>query len=132
MIKRYSPDDPREWLSRARTNLALAKSALPDVHLEELCFNAHQAAEKAIKGVFISRHEEFPYTHDLRKLLELARQRAMDVPEPVCEAERLTPYAFEFRYPGFGNVSEDDYRYAVAMADAVLHWAEGIILGAQA
>ena len=41
---RYEPDDPREWLSRARSNLRLASVEDPSVHLEELCYNAHQAA----------------------------------------------------------------------------------------
>ena len=29
--KRYPPDDPREWLNRARSNLALARAVVPDV-----------------------------------------------------------------------------------------------------
>jgi predicted nucleotidyltransferase len=50
--KRFPPDDPREWLNRARSNLAKAKSAAdaPDVYLEDLCFDAQQAAEKAVKA----------------------------------------------------------------------------------
>jgi hypothetical protein len=40
------PDDPREWLNRARSNLALAKKTARDVYLEDLCFDAQQAAEK--------------------------------------------------------------------------------------
>jgi hypothetical protein len=38
--ERFSPDDPREWLNRARSNLARAKAQLPDVYLEDLCFDA--------------------------------------------------------------------------------------------
>ena len=47
--ERRPPDDPREWLNRARSNLALAKSLVPEAYLEDLCFEAQQAAEKAIK-----------------------------------------------------------------------------------
>ena len=60
--KRYPPDDPREWLNRARSNLALARAVVPDVFLEDLCFDAQQSAEKAVKAVFIGRGEHFPYT----------------------------------------------------------------------
>ena len=67
--KRYPPDDPREWLNRARSNLALARAVVPDVLLEDLCFDAQQSAEKAVKAVFICRGEHFPYTHELKKLL---------------------------------------------------------------
>ena len=44
---RLPPDDPQEWLNRARSNLALAKNRIPDVYIEDLCFEAQQAAEKA-------------------------------------------------------------------------------------
>ena len=44
--ERFQPDDPREWLNRARSNLALAKSRAPGAYLEDLCFEAQQAAEK--------------------------------------------------------------------------------------
>ena len=47
--KRRAPNDPREWLSRAQSNLYRAKSPLPDAYLEDFCFDAQQAAEKAIK-----------------------------------------------------------------------------------
>ena len=45
-VERFSPDDPREWLNRARSNLAIAKSRVAGVYLEDLCFEAQQAAEK--------------------------------------------------------------------------------------
>ena len=40
---------PDEWLRRARSNLALARTAVPHVLLEDLCFEAQQAAGKAIR-----------------------------------------------------------------------------------
>jgi len=52
MAERYPPDDPRERLNRARSSLAQAKVEHPDVYFEDLCFNAQQAAEKAIKTLF--------------------------------------------------------------------------------
>ena len=53
--ERFPPDDPREWLNRARSNLAKAKACVVDVYWEDLCFDAQQAAEKAIKAVLIHR-----------------------------------------------------------------------------
>ncbi len=62
-----TPNDPREWLRRARSNLSQAKGGigLPEVYLEDLCFQAQQAAEKALKGVLIALGIHFPHTHDL-------------------------------------------------------------------
>jgi len=34
-----------------------------------LCFQAQQAAEKAIKAVYISKKVAFPYIHDISHLL---------------------------------------------------------------
>ena len=34
--ERYSPDDPREWLNRARSSLAIAKSRVTGAYLEDL------------------------------------------------------------------------------------------------
>ena len=61
--ERFSPDDPREWLNRAKSNLALAKNPIPGAYLEDLCFEAQQAAEKAIKATLIRLGLEFPYVH---------------------------------------------------------------------
>ena len=62
--ERFAPDDPREWMNRARSNLAMAKSRVPGAYLEDLCFQAQQAAEKAIKAMMIMRDIDFPYVHD--------------------------------------------------------------------
>ena len=69
--ERYAPDDPREWMNRARSNLVRARSRIPGAYLEDMCFDAQQAAEKAIKAVMIARNIDFPYVHDLASLLSL-------------------------------------------------------------
>lgn len=71
MRQRFGPDDPREWLSRARSNLALSRARVPEADLEDLCFDAQQAAEKSIKALMLHRGVVFPYIHDLEKLLQL-------------------------------------------------------------
>ena len=43
--KRLPPDDPQEWLNRARSNLLRAKSPVTGAYLEDFCFDAQQAAE---------------------------------------------------------------------------------------
>ena len=70
-LQRFPADDPREWINRAISDLAMAKSRIVTTYLEDLCFHAQQAAEKAIKAVMILRGIEFPYTHDLSRLLTM-------------------------------------------------------------
>ena len=123
--KRFPPDDPREWLNRARSNLTHAGAVSPEVFLEELCFDAQQAAEKAIKAVFIHRGEDFPYVHELEKLLKRLEHNGLKIPKYVWEAADLTPFAVVTRYPGLADpVTTRQYRRAVRIAAAVLRWAE--------
>ena len=128
--KRFPPDDPREWLNRARSNLTRAQigEEIAGVYLEDLCFDAQQAAEKAIKALLIERRIEFPYIHDLAELIKLVEKSGHQVPDFVWEAARITQYAVATRYPGaLDPVMYDDYDEAVAIAETVVRWAEGII-----
>ncbi len=123
--QRFPADDPREWLNRARSDLAIAKDRKVDAYLEDLCFHAQQAAEKAIKSVMILRKIEFPYTHDLSRLLTMLESSGEKLPEQVSKAVILTDYAAVLRYPNFDEpVSEQAYEDAVAIAETVVHWAE--------
>lgn len=122
--ERFPPNDPREWLNRAGSNLALARNRAPDVYLEDLCFEAQQAAEKAVKAVLIRRGVDFPYVHDLARLLTLLEEGGETVPTAVREAGKLTPYALITRYPGVVRpVTEREYEEAVETAGAVVRWA---------
>ncbi len=104
-------------------------SQVPGVYLENLCFNSQQAAEKAIKAVMIARNIEFPYVHDLDHLLSLLEDEEEVIPEAIRRAGVLTDYAAITRYPGdVRPVSEREYREALAIAEAVINWAEDRIL----
>lgn len=126
--QRFPPDDPREWLNRARSDLALAQQQASNVYLEDLCFHVQQAAEKAIKAVLICQNVEFPYIHDLQRLLQLVAQAGGEVSPEVQQAETLTRFAVVNRYPGFGTPpSTQEYDKTLRCAQSVLSWAEDII-----
>jgi len=127
MPKRYPPDDPREWLSRARSNLAQAKVKQRGVYFEDLCFNAQQAAEKAIKALLIRRDVKFPYVHDIAELLTSLENAGQEIPETIKQAEELTRYAVFTRYPIAPRMKPKEYREAVKMAEAVVGWAEKLL-----
>lgn len=129
-VERFSPDDPREWLNRARSNLAIAKSRVAGVYLEDLCFAAQQAAEKAIKAVMIERGIDFPYVHSLELLLSMLEEEIGEtVPDVIRSAAKLTPYAVDTRYPGFAiPIDNQEYLEAIKTAEAVVRWAEKMVL----
>ena len=117
-------EDPHEWLNRARSNLVRARQREAGVYLEDLCFDAQQAAEKAVKAVLVARRIDFPYVHDLAHLLSLLERTEAVVPEAVRQAEDLTPYAVLTRYPSTATpLTERDYERAVKIAEAVVRWA---------
>lgn len=119
------PDDPREWLNRARSNLARAKMRAPEIYLEDLCLDAQQAAEKAIKALLIEKRVRFPHIHDLAGLLTVLGQSGESFPDAVKEASRLTRYAVINRYPGVTEpVTEDEYRGALDIAETVVAWVQ--------
>jgi hypothetical protein len=85
--ERFAPDDPREWLNRARSNLAQASI--------------------------------------LARLLTLLEESGEAVPDRVKDAGRLTRFAVEPRYPGFGRpVTEAEYQTLLDVAREVVHWAQ--------
>jgi HEPN domain-containing protein len=123
---RYPPEDPREWLNRAHSNLALAKKEHgTEVYFEDLCFNAQQAAEKAIKAVFVYHQIPYPYIHDLAALITILIKNGIIVPDTIKESAKLTRFAIATRYPQFlGPVSELEYQRAMVIAEEVIHWSE--------
>ena len=127
--ERSAPDDPREWLNRARSSLARVRLRHPDVYLEDLCFDAQQASEKAIKAVLLRYDVAPPHIHDLGRLLTLVEEANIDVPEAVRDADLLTLFAVITRYPSVTEpVTEEQYEAALQTAEVVFHWAETIVL----
>ena len=83
--KRRPADDPVEWLNRARSNLARAKadSRIPDVYLEDFCFDAQQAAEKAVKPYYFTFECASLTITISRSCSTLFRRQASPFPNPL-------------------------------------------------
>lgn len=114
------------WMQRAKGNLARAKQPKPDeAFWEDLCFDAQQAAEKAVKAVLVLRGVNFPRTHDIADLLAFVAQA--EIPDDLWEADSLSEYATVARYPGRQPASEQDRQKAILLAEQVVRWAEGIV-----
>jgi len=103
----------------------LARTRHPDIYLEDLCFNAQQAAEKALKGLLLAHGANFPYIHDLGELLRLLEQSGEHIPDRLREASQLTDYAVEARYPGLAEaVDPQEHQEALVLAEEVVGWVE--------
>ena len=95
---------------------------------EDLCFEAQQAAEKAVKAVLQHRKMDFPFVHDIQNLLEILNQAGVPLTDTIKKTAVLSRYAFQTRYPGdYEPVTEEDYHRAIEQAKAVLDWAASIV-----
>ena len=95
--------DVLEWINKAEQDYQTAetmarkrRNPVPDV----VGFHCQQCIEKYLKALLVLRKIDFPKTHDLIELLEIALQK-----EPLFEAFRsdlriLNPFSVQFRYPG--------------------------------
>jgi len=124
------PTHPHTWLLYAKSNLQLAEKGggLRGVRFEDLCFNAQQAVEKALKAVCLANDLEFPKTHSVVRLIDILEAGKIDVPQHVKEADALTQFAVETRYPTWvEKITRREYKEVVEIAARVVFWAEQII-----
>ena len=118
--------ESEDWLRRAEGNLRLAQQGkMESIFLEDLCFQAQQAAEKALKGLLIYLTGEFPKVHSLGLLLERL-EAVVAVPDSIKETVDLSDYAVQTRYPGdYDPVSDEEYQRALELATRAVQWVKG-------
>ena len=92
-------DVVRGWFRKGDSDLANAKVCLAaEQCLDTACFHAQQAAEKYIKAYLVAYDVDFPFIHNLEKLLELCAEKDSAFMELEELGESLTPYAVSLRY----------------------------------
>ena len=89
-------------------------------------FHAQQAVEKAVKVALVVADIDFPRSHDLRELTDIAADSGIAVPETVREARWLTPWAAQLRYDMVEPLDRDA---ALAVAAEAVEWASGLLTG---
>jgi len=107
---------------------AKAGRVTAEILYEDLCYDAQQAAEKALKALCILHEILFPRTHDIAYLMDLLVKESVLIPEDLYNTRILTAYAVETRYPGdYEPVNEDDYLNAIVLAEKLVKWVEARI-----
>src|SRR5712692_9697373 len=96
------PGDADEWLLHAESDLNYARvgHSEPAILRNQVAFHTQQAVEKSLKAVLVHNAIPFPRTHDVKDLLVLMSEAGIEVPQELDQAEGLTRYAAETRYPG--------------------------------
>lgn len=110
------------WYKKAYNDLrnALYVIKMADPPLDTICYHAHQAGEKFIKGYLIETEQKFPFIHDLNKLLVVCIARDGTFKKLEKAAAFLTPYSTQSRYP------DEDYDFSLAETKSTIKYAQAI------
>ncbi|MDO8446786.1 MAG: HEPN domain-containing protein [Deltaproteobacteria bacterium] len=90
-----------QWIHIAERDLLTAKQGLEaeTVVTETVSFHCQQAVEKYLKAFLVKHQIEFSKTHSIMMLLNLCSKVDKSFKEDLSEADVLTDYAVEIRYP---------------------------------
>lgn len=90
------------WVEKAEHDLCNAEYVLTlenECPTDTVCFHCQQCAEKYLKALLISHAIDFPKTHDLVLLFNIATQHCgLDL--QLGAVQPLNRYSVEARYPG--------------------------------
>ena len=92
----------KQWMIYGDEDLRLARHALTLLSgcpYRLIAYHAQQCAEKYLKAYLVFHRIDFPYTHNISRLLELCEENSRWLGK-IYEAEELTPFAITARYPG--------------------------------
>ncbi len=112
-----------QWLALADEDLQLATYALKMRQKARpfrlIAYHAQQCAEKCLKAFLVYHNVDFPYTHNIRRLLKLCEKYAAWA-EKLKDAEELTQYSITARYPGQAEeVTSQEAQRTVSLARQV-------------
>jgi HEPN domain-containing protein len=90
----------------------------PNKYLRTVPFHCQQAAEKAIKGFLSYKKIKFKQTHDIGLIAELIVPIHPELEGLLTEADELTTFATQFRYPDANkrepSVADSEFALGVA------------------
>ena len=127
-MSRPELDEALLLLRKAREDYDAVKKLVPDMDIADsvVGFHAQQAAEKALKAVLAAAGQDFPWTHDLRHLMDRLEAIDRSVPAALRDVHALAPWAVEFRY---GETIEDllEREQALTLAGEIIAWSQNQI-----
>jgi HEPN domain-containing protein/predicted nucleotidyltransferase len=116
------PESVAEWLDVAERDwrhCLLLRDQGSD-YSPEICFYSHQACEKYMKALLVSRRVRPERTHELPKLLTALRAAGCDLPLLDADCELLTKHAITPRYPVRLKLGVEDAAVAFAAAERIV------------
>ena len=114
-----SPVDLAAQLVRkSRNDLAAARIGLAHgAPVDTVCFHVQQAAEKLLKAALAAQRLDYPYTHELRELMELALPHYPALAELADDIAEYTEFAVRLRYDDLPWVTREEAATALAQVE---------------
>ncbi len=113
-------EDVIEWLKKAEEELETALVNYKNERFEAAAFFAHQAAEKALKALYIFNYRRLWKIHDLQLLAEKVK-----APKTVItKCAKLNPHYIATRYPSGISYSDKIALRAIEDAEKVVEWVK--------
>ena len=118
-------NDYKTWIDRAKSSLAISKiKSDENILYEDLCFQAQQAVEKALKGLLIFYNVVPEKTHNLVSLIKELSDK-IKIPDEINETVILNDYAVQTRYPGnYTPIEEEEYNNAIIVSEKCVKWID--------
>jgi len=124
----------KDWLNQAKRDLLHAKDCLKSGFFEWGCFSAQQAAEKAVKAVFLNQHAE-AWGNSVKKLVEQLPKELRCPPDLIESGAVLDKFYIPTRYPnGFDEgipgdyYTQNDLLQAIQNAEKIIRFCENSVL----
>ncbi|MBI5428628.1 MAG: HEPN domain-containing protein [Nitrospinae bacterium] len=121
----------RQWIEKAEHDLRNAEHTLTlenDCPFDTACFHAQQCAEKYLKALLVFHEVDFPKTHDLILLENLAM--AFSPGLKGIQLHVLNRYSMEARYPGdWEPITRAEAEKAIVIAKKVRDAARSVLPG---
>ena len=114
----------KAWFANADEDLrgAIALHALDSKkYLRLVPYHCQQAVEKSLKGYLSYKKIKFEKNHDIASLAKLALPLDPELEKLLEEAEVLTAFAIQFRYPDAENAAPtlEDSKFSIRVAKAI-------------
>jgi HEPN domain-containing protein len=129
------PNRYRDWLRQAEADLKLARVAMGAESFEWACFAAHQAAEKALKAVFLHKGEE-AWGHSVAGLLGELGDAEEVAAELTLAGKSLDKHYIPARYPNglpagapADAYTREEAQRALGDAEAILGLCRRLVAG---
>ena len=112
-------ENVKQWIIKADNDITIAGKDLKTDNpvTDAICFHAQQAAEKYLKAYLVFKDIEPEKTHKIEKLV-LACMAFDEAFLSLKNADILTEYAVEFRYPDdfyIPDIGEAKEAYSLAL-----------------